>query len=109
MLLHAFPLNHKMWEPQIDLLAKHFRVIAPDIRGFGESYPPSPWTMDEMAADLGLMLDSLGVHTCAVTGVSMCGSLALSFWAIQANRRTHLVLSNTRARADNQTERSSRN
>ena len=42
LLIHAFPLNRTMWEPQFTGLIPHFRVIAPDIRGFGESQPPSP-------------------------------------------------------------------
>src|SRR6516225_2939442 len=73
LLIHAFPLNRTMWAHQIASLTSHFRLIAPDIRGFGESQPPSPWTMDEMAGDLHSLLDSLGIQTCAVAGVSMGG------------------------------------
>jgi pimeloyl-ACP methyl ester carboxylesterase len=39
LLLHAFPLNNSMWSPQIGLLSGRFRVIAPDLRGFGGSKP----------------------------------------------------------------------
>ena len=48
LLIHAFPLNNSMWAPQIEPFASRFRVIAPDLRGFGESQPPSPWTMEDM-------------------------------------------------------------
>jgi pimeloyl-ACP methyl ester carboxylesterase len=56
LLIHAFPLNHTMWEPQLPVLSTRFRVIAPDIRGFGESQPASAWTMDDMADDLNELL-----------------------------------------------------
>jgi pimeloyl-ACP methyl ester carboxylesterase len=35
VLLHGFPLDHTMWDAQITALAGHWRVIAPDLRGFG--------------------------------------------------------------------------
>src|SRR5262245_20823818 len=37
ILLHGFPLDHTMWDAQIDALSKRHRVIAPDLRGFGQS------------------------------------------------------------------------
>jgi pimeloyl-ACP methyl ester carboxylesterase len=109
LLLHAFPLNHTMWKPQLPVLTPHFRVIAPDIRGFGESQPPSAWTMEEMADDLNELLDKLGVTYCAVTGLSMGGYIALPFWSKYRSRVRKLVLADTRARADNEKEKSARN
>ena len=76
LLLHAFPLHHAMWEPQLAILSSRFRVIAPDIRGFGESRPSSPWTMEEMADDLNQLLDLLKIESCTVAGVSMGGYIA---------------------------------
>jgi pimeloyl-ACP methyl ester carboxylesterase len=108
LLLHAFPLHHAMWEPQIAVLSTRFRVIAPDMRGFGESGPASPWTMDEAADDLNELLDRLQVADCAVAGVSMGGYTALPFWSKYPKRVRQLVLSNTRARADNDTEKRAR-
>ena len=109
LLIHAFPLNHTMWAPQLRALSPHFRVIAPDIRGFGESQPASAWTMGEMATDLNELLDTLGVTDCVAAGVSMGGYIALQFWSSYPNRVRKLVLANTRARADNETEISARN
>jgi pimeloyl-ACP methyl ester carboxylesterase len=109
LLIHAFPLNSRMWEPQVASLIPHFQVIAPDIRGFGEYQPPDPWTMDSAADDLNLLLDSLGIQTCAVAGVSIGGYIALSFWSKYPQRVSRLVLANTRARADNETEKGARN
>jgi len=98
-----------MWEPQFASLIPHFRVIAPDIRGFGESQPPSPWTMDEIADDLNDLLNRLGIESCAVAGVSMGGYIALPFWSKYPQRIRQLVLANTRARADNDKEKAARN
>jgi 3-oxoadipate enol-lactonase len=109
LLIHAFPLNHTMWEPQFASLTPHFRVIAPDIRGFGESQPPSPWTMEGMADDLNDLLKRLGIDSCAVAGVSLGGYIALPFWSKYPQRIRQLVLANTRARADNETEKAARN
>ena len=109
LLLHAFPLNLTMWEPQFQPLSASFQVIAPDVRGFGESQPSSPWTMGSMADDLNEFLEKLGIDECAVAGVSMGGYIALSFWNKYPRRFRRLVLSNTRARADNDAEKVGRN
>jgi 3-oxoadipate enol-lactonase len=108
LLIHAFPLNHTMWEPQIGPLSGQYRVIAPDIRGFGDSQPASPWTIEQMADDLNELLDKLGISDCAVAGVSIGGYIALPFWAKYPKRVRKLVLANTRARADNETEKAAR-
>jgi len=109
LLIHAFPLNNTMWTSQIAVLSNRFRVIAPDIRGFGESQPASVWTMEEMADTINEFLDKLDVKDCAVVGVSMGGYIALVFWSKYPERVTQLVLSNTRARADNDAEKRARN
>jgi pimeloyl-ACP methyl ester carboxylesterase len=65
--------------------------------------------MAEVADDLASLLDALGVKSCAVAGVSMGGYIALSFWSKHPERVNKLVLSNTRARADTDTEKTARN
>ena len=109
LLIHAFPLNNTMWASQVAALSGKFRVLAPNIRGFGQSQPSSAWTMEEMADSLNEFLDKLGVKDSAVVGVSMGGYIALTFWSKYPKRITQLVLSNSRARADNETEKNARN
>jgi len=109
LLIHAFPLHHEMWGPQIPVLSTRFRVIAPDLRGFGQSHPPSPWTMEEMADDLNALLDRLNVDTCSLAGVSIGGYIGFAFWSRYPKRVRQLVLCNTRARADNEMEKKGRN
>ena len=52
VLLHAFPLNSKMWEPQIEALSDRFRFIVPDLQGFGGSDAPDDRTIVERAVTL---------------------------------------------------------
>jgi pimeloyl-ACP methyl ester carboxylesterase len=98
-----------MWTRQIEALSGRFRVIAPDVRGFGGSQPPSEWTMEDMAHELKELLDHLGIEAPAVAGVSMGGYIALAFWWKHPERVGRLVLANSRARADNATEQAARN
>jgi 3-oxoadipate enol-lactonase len=109
LLIHAFPLNNTMWAPQVAALTSRFRVIAPNIRGFGESQPPSAWTMEDMADDLNELLNHAGITDAAVAGVSIGGYIALALWSQYPRRVRQLVLSNTRARADSVAEQSARN
>jgi 3-oxoadipate enol-lactonase len=109
LLIHAFPLNNTMWAPQIDVLANRFRVIAPNVRGFGESQPASRWTVEELADDLNEFLDKVGAADTDTVGVSMGGYIALAFWSKYPHRVRKLVLSNSRFRADNETEKKARN
>jgi 3-oxoadipate enol-lactonase len=109
LLIHAFPLHKAMWAAQIHALSSRFRVLAPDVRGFGESMPPSPWTMEELADDLNEFLDKVNVKDGSVVGVSMGGYIALALWRKYPERVRQLVVSNGRIRADNDTEKASRN
>ncbi len=97
-----------MWTPQIAELRKRFRVIAPDVRGFGKTPATSPWTLQDAADDLAQLLDSAGVHDCDVVGLSMGGYIALPFYEKYSNRVRRLVLADTRARADNEAEKNGR-
>jgi non-heme chloroperoxidase len=64
--------------------------------------------MDDAADDLNELLDKLEISDCAVAGVSIGGYIALSFWSKYPKRVRQLVLANTRARADNDTEKRGR-
>ena len=52
LLLHAFPLNRTMWEPQVSALVADCRCIPIDPRGFGESRAAPPYSMDRYVDEL---------------------------------------------------------
>jgi 3-oxoadipate enol-lactonase len=103
LLIHGYPLDHTLWQPQVDGLAdaNAARVIAPDLRGFGQSdAPEGTYTMETYADDLRALLDVLQVERAVVCGLSMGGYIALAFWRKYADRVRGLILVDTRAGAD---------
>ncbi|MEN6558841.1 MAG: alpha/beta fold hydrolase [Thermoguttaceae bacterium] len=103
LLVHGFPLDHTMWDRQVDVLANRCRVLAPDLRGFGRSprFGGDQTTMAELADDLASLLDARGVDGPVVfCGLSMGGYIALQFWQNHKERLRALVLCDTRAAAD---------
>ena len=101
VLLHGFPFNRSMWREQADILKPHFRVIAPDLRGHGEtSVTPGSATMAEMARDVIGLMDALEISKAAVCGLSMGGYVALALYRLFPSRVRALVLADTRAVAD---------
>jgi 3-oxoadipate enol-lactonase len=78
VLIHGHPFDRTLWAPQLPALSDSFRVLAPDLRGFGESpVTPGSVTMRECAADIEELLDGLGVARAAVVGLSMGGLVAM--------------------------------
>lgn len=104
LLVHGFPLDHSMWSGQIDELAKDYRVIAPDLRGFGLSEVTSGTvTMQRFADDLAQLLDALGVkEPVAFCGLSMGGYIGWQFFARHRNKLSALIIADSRAVADNE-------
>lgn len=103
LLIHAFPLNSKMWEPQIESLSDRFRFIAPDLRGFGGSDAPedrSEYTVELFADDLKAVLDDADVKEAVVCGLSLGGYTAFAFLRKYRSSAAALVLADTRAEAD---------
>jgi pimeloyl-ACP methyl ester carboxylesterase len=103
LLVHGFPLDHSMWQGQIDALAEHCRVIAPDLRGFGRSQLGSAkvLTMEQLADDLAGLLEALHVHERVIfCGLSMGGYVGWQFWRKHRQRLLALVACDTRAAGD---------
>ena len=75
VLIHGWPLSHRMWEGQVNaLLAACYRCIAYDRRGFGDSgRPDAGYDYDTFASDLNDLLTSLELNEVTLAGFSMGG------------------------------------
>jgi 3-oxoadipate enol-lactonase len=102
LFVHGFPLSHTMWRPQLEAFATDHRVLAPDLRGFGESdVTEGTVTMEQHADDLMALLDELNVNEPIVLcGLSMGGYIAWQFQQQYSERLRALILCDTRAIAD---------
>ena len=101
VLIHAFPLNARMWEPQLTLAANGWRVIAPQLRGMDSSSTDQPATsMDNHAADVVDLLDALHIEDAVVGGLSMGGYVAFAVLRHAPRYVRALILADTRSEAD---------
>jgi pimeloyl-ACP methyl ester carboxylesterase len=110
VLLHAFPLSREMWRPQVVALSKDFRVLAPDLPGFGGTAPfaDAP-SIDGMANVVAEFLDAQSVtEPVALAGLSMGGYVALAFARKYPDRLSALILADTRAEPDDAAGRANR-
>lgn len=111
LLLHAFPLAADQWQPQLLSPPPGWRLVAPDLRGFGGSPTlgrPADASMDRYAVDVFELMTHLDIGEAAVAGLSMGGYVALAMLAADAGRITGLVLADTRATADTEEARGGR-
>ena len=101
LLLHAFPLNQRMWDPQLEALADHCHVVTLDLPGFGASQATDgSLTIDQLADLVAAFMRRLGHERFVLGGLSMGGYIALAFARRHPERLQGLVLADTRAGAD---------
>jgi 3-oxoadipate enol-lactonase len=90
VFLHAGVADSRMWDPQVASFAKHFNVVRPDQRGFGDSeLPPQTWSPVD---DLLSLMDQLELPPAHVVGCSMGGAVAIDFALEHPERTSKLVL-----------------
>ncbi|WP_410673009.1 alpha/beta fold hydrolase [Amycolatopsis sp. cmx-4-68] len=97
LLVHGHPFDRSMWRPQADHLAKSgYRVVAPDLRGYGESKSHDTKTgLDVFAQDLVDLADHLELERFVLGGLSMGGQIVMHLVADHPERVTALVLADT--------------
>ncbi len=101
IFLHGFPFDKTMWLSQLDYLMLSYRLIACDIRGFGESTDEkSPLSMDLFGDDLIQFMDELNIEKAIVCGLSMGGFIALNVYKRFPKRFEALALCDTQCIAD---------
>jgi 3-oxoadipate enol-lactonase len=93
LLVHAFPTSHALWENQIEALGRKYRLIRPDLRGFGQSpVPEPPYSMEAFADDLLRLLDRLEIGRVNYVGISMGGMIGQVFTLAYPERVQSLAL-----------------
>ena len=103
VLLHAFPLDSRMFEPQAEALAGLRRLITPDYPGFGRSpHSPAQPDMRYYAEGVRGLLDRLGLERAVLGGVSMGGYVVFECLRIFPERISGLILANTRPEPDSE-------
>ncbi len=109
-LLHGFPLDHRLWQYQLEGLSDRFHVVAIQMRGFGASTLDEPeFTLAELAQDVEFLRQHLaGGQTIWLAGLSMGGYVALEYWRQFASQLRGLILCNTKPNADNDNAKAGR-
>ncbi len=102
ILLHGSPTDHRVWAPQIaDLAASGYRVVAPDLRGHGQSpLGQGPATVEVMADDVLAMADELKFDRFVLGGFSFGGWIAFEIMRVNPARVSGLLLVSTGAEPD---------
>ncbi|MGH8867444.1 MAG: alpha/beta fold hydrolase [Actinomycetes bacterium] len=110
VLVHGHPFDRSMWAPQVAHRTRlGWRVVTPDLRGYGASTPPSgTTTWDAYARDVAALLDHLGIDRAVLAGLSMGGQIAMEFHRLFPERLRGLVLADTSPVAETQAGRRQR-
>ena len=103
LLIHGFPFSSAQWDPQFAALGAHYRLLAPDLMGFGASdvlEDRTAYSMDAYAEQCSAVLEHLGIGRAVVCGLSMGGYVSFALWRKSPELFAGLVLANTRAVPD---------
>ena len=101
VLIHGFPFSHEMWNQQIELLRRDYRVIAYDLRGHGRSgVAEGQYTLEFFVDDLIGLMDHLKITRAVLCGLSMGGYVALRAVERNPERVEGLILCDTQSAAD---------
>ncbi|MDP3434936.1 MAG: alpha/beta fold hydrolase [Bacteroidota bacterium] len=101
ILIHGFPFNKSMWNDQTEVLTEKCRVIAYDVRGFGNSEAGTDdFSIELFVTDLLNLMDALKIEKAMLCGLSMGGYIALNAIKNYPKRFCALILCDTNCVAD---------
>jgi len=112
VFLHPFPMDHRLWQSQVEHFAPRYQVLTPDLRGFGNSdgFGAQTPSIEQMADDLNALLDELKItEPIILCGLSIGGYVALRFAQKYFSCLRGLVICDSRAQADTEETKAGRN
>lgn len=98
LMLHGNAESGLAWYGWVPALARHYRVVRPDMRGFGRSTAMPrdyPWTLDRLIEDFCLLMDHLGTARFHLVGAKIGGTVARAFAARRPERVMTLTVVGT--------------
>ena len=98
LLLHGNAESGLAWYAWVPKLARQYRVVRPDMRGFGQSTPMPrdyPWNLDGLLGDFCALMDHLGIARFHLVGAKIGGTIARAFAARQPARVVTLTVVGT--------------
>jgi len=99
MLSSSLGTTGEMWKPQLEAFGRDYQVLRYDMRGHGRSStPPGPYSIQQLAADVVALLDSLGLDKVDYCGLSIGGMIGQWLGANLPSRLNRLILCNTAAK-----------
>jgi len=99
VLSNSLGTNYSMWDPQIPEFLKTLQVLRYDTRGHGQtSVPQGPYAIEQLAKDVLVLADALGVKRFHFCGLSMGGMIGMWLGVNAPERLNKLVLCNTAAK-----------
>jgi len=84
LLIHGVAESSRAWFGWVPWLSREFRVLRPDLRGFGKTTIPPPsfkWSLNVFVEDLKNFLDKLNINSAHIIGAKIGGSIAIQFAA----------------------------
>lgn len=111
ILIHAFPLSSEMYmgvAGELQQLLPSVNIILVDLPGFGSTPVRKEWTLSEAMQELHKALNEIGITNPVICGTSMGGYAALAYYRLYLNEVSALILSNTKAEADTDEAKASR-
>lgn len=101
VFVHGHPFDRSMWDSQLDAFSDRHRVIAADLRGYGEStVVPGTTPLGTFADDIAALLEHLAIDRAVLCGLSMGGQIVMEFVRRLPDRVRGLVLADTSAAAE---------
>lgn len=109
VLVHGHPFDRSMWRPQVDQLSSRYRIITPDLRGYGDTtVVPGKTPLSVFADDLIGLLDRLGLDRVVLCGLSMGGQIVMESHRAHPERVHALILAGTFPEAETPAGREAR-